>query len=62
MDHATGHYQIPLGYTYEMRGNGVYGNYGFVLPPTLILANAQEVMASLIGMVQGARAIGYLQN
>lgn len=60
VDHAYGQYRIPIGYTYEMRGNGVYGNHGFVLPPQWIIPNCQEVMASLVAMVASARTYGYL--
>lgn len=41
-DHAWGRYNISLAYTYEMRGNGPYGNFGFVLPPHLIIPNCEE--------------------
>ncbi|KAG5672021.1 hypothetical protein PVAND_002183 [Polypedilum vanderplanki] len=59
-DHAYGHHGIKLAYTLEMRGNGNYGNYGFVLPPQFIIPNAQEVIAGLVGLVRSARTFGYL--
>ena len=43
-----------------MRGNGVYGNYGFVLPPNLIRPNAIEIVAGLKAMVNEAKRLGYL--
>lgn len=55
-----GAYGIPIGYTYEMRGNGAYGRFGFVLPPVWIIPNGQEVLNSLIGMVMKSRDLGYL--
>ncbi|CRL06537.1 CLUMA_CG019442, isoform A [Clunio marinus] len=61
-DHAYGHHRIPLSYTYEMRGNGDYGNHGFVLPPEFIIPNGKEVLASLVGMVQKSRQLGYFKN
>jgi carboxypeptidase A len=59
-DHAYGAHGIPLSYTIEMRGNGVYGNYGFVLPPNLIRPNAIEVVAGLKAMINEAKRLGYL--
>lgn len=61
IDHAYGEHGIPITYTYEMRGNGAYGNYGFFLPPEFIIPNAVEVVNSLIGMVMQARELGYLR-
>lgn len=43
-----------------MRGNGVYGNHGFVLPASLIIPNSLEVFDGVIAMVREARALGYL--
>ena len=43
-----------------MRGNGPYGNYGFVLPPHLIIPNAEEVTESLIALVSKSREYGLL--
>lgn len=60
VDHAYGAHKIPLGFTYEMRGNGAYGNYGFVLPANLILPNAREVVASLVTLIEKTRDAGYL--
>lgn len=54
-DHAYGQYGIPISYTYEMRGTGDYGNYGFFLPPEHIIPNAEEVLESFIGLVKKAR-------
>jgi hypothetical protein len=59
-DHAYGAHGIPLSYTVEMRGNGVYGNFGFVLPPSLIRPNAIEIVAGLKGMINEAKRLGYL--
>jgi Zinc carboxypeptidase len=60
VDHAYGEHKIPIGYVYEMRGSGNYGNYGFFLPPQFIIPNGEEVVASLVGLVQRARDFGYL--
>ena len=60
VDHAYGHHKIPIAYTYEMRGNGDYGRFGFFLPKELIIPNAEEVLDSLKGLVQKAREFGYL--
>ncbi|CRK92462.1 CLUMA_CG006024, isoform A [Clunio marinus] len=62
IDHAYGHHGIPITYTYEMRGSGTYGNYGFFLPPQFIIPNGVEVLQSLIGLVSKAREFGYLVN
>lgn len=43
-----------------MRGNGAYGNHGFVLPANLIIANSLEVFDGFIAMVRESRARGYL--
>lgn len=51
-DHAYGHYNIPISYTYEMRGVNLGG---FVLPPEHIIPNAEEILESYIGLVQKAR-------
>ena len=60
-DHFYGLYGIPIAYTYEMRGNGNYGQFGFFLPPELIIPNAEEVLESLIGLVKKAREFEYLK-
>jgi hypothetical protein len=41
-----------------MRGNGPYGNYGFVLPATQILPNAEEVLDGVVAMIREARRFG----
>jgi carboxypeptidase A len=61
VDHAYGAHGIPITFTYEMRGNGNYGNFGFFLPPQFIIPNAEEILASLVGMVQKSRDHGYLE-
>lgn len=60
VDHAVAHHGIPIGYTFEMRGNGAYGNYGFFLPPEFIIPNAEEITSALVGLVQRARDYNYL--
>lgn len=60
MDHAYGFHNIPITYTYEMRGDGDYGNFGFFLPPQFIIPNAEEITASLIAMVHKSREYGLL--
>lgn len=59
-DHAYGHFNIPLSFTFEMRGNGAYGHFGFFLPPEFIIPNAEEILESYIGLVQKAREFGRL--
>lgn len=61
-DHAFGHYNIPLTFTYEMRGSGDYGDFGFFLPPEFIIPNAEEILEALIGLVQKAREFGRFVN
>jgi carboxypeptidase A len=61
-DHAYGQYGIPISFTYEMRGSGDYGNFGFFLPPEYIIPNAEEVMESFIGLVRRARDFGRFPN
>lgn len=61
VDHAYGHHNIPIGYTFEMRGSGSYGNFGFFLPPQFIIPNGREIVASLIGLVEKAREFDYLK-
>lgn len=60
VDHAYGQNGIPVAYTFEMRGDGDYGNFGFFLPPEFIVPNAEEVLEGLKGLVQEARKFGYL--
>jgi hypothetical protein len=43
-----------------MRGSGTYGNFGFFLPSEFIVPNGEEVLESLIGLVQKAREFGYV--
>lgn len=42
----------------EMRGNGPYGNFGFVLPPEHILPNSREVLKGFIALIRDARRFG----
>jgi Zinc carboxypeptidase len=60
VDHAYGHHKIPIAYTYEMRGSGTYGNFGFFLPSEFIVPNGEEVLESLIALVAKAREFGYV--
>lgn len=60
VDHLYGKYGIPIVYTFEMRGSGTYGNYGFVLPPRFIIPNAEEILQSFIALVGETRMFGYL--
>ena len=62
VDHAFGEHKIPIGYTYEMRGSGDYGRFGFFLPPEFIVPNAEEILNSLVGLVTQAREFGYLRG
>lgn len=54
-DHSHGAHHVPISFTVEMRGNGAYGNYGFVLPADHILPNAEEVFDGIIAMIHKAR-------
>lgn len=58
-DHAYAVHNIPLSYTIEMRGNGHYGNYAFVLPPEFIKINAIEIFTGIKGMIAEAKRHGY---
>lgn len=42
----------------EMRGNGDYGNFGFMLPPRFIKPNVEEVFAGFIALIHEARDFG----
>ena len=44
-----------------MRGNGVYGNHGFFLPPEFIIPNGEEIVESIVGLVKKTQEFGYLQ-
>jgi hypothetical protein len=57
-DHTYGHHGIPISFTVEMRGNGDYGSYGFFLPATHILPNAQEVLKGFTALIHRARDFG----
>lgn len=59
IDHAFGYHNISVAYTYEMRGNGLYGNYGFFLPAQLIIPNAEEMLASMVGLIEKSREYGH---
>jgi hypothetical protein len=60
VDHVYARHGIKIGYTFEMRGNGKYGNYGFFLPAEFILPNAIELVSSFESFVKKAREFGYL--
>lgn len=61
VDHAYGEHNIPIAYTFEMRGNGDYGNYGFFLPERFIIPNSEEILQGIIGLVERSRDLGYLR-
>ncbi|XP_055708910.1 zinc carboxypeptidase-like [Phlebotomus papatasi] len=57
------HYSLGIpGFTYEFRNvdteTGEF--YGYVAPPDQILPNAEEVLDSLIALVEKARELGYM--
>jgi hypothetical protein len=60
VDHVYVNHGIKIAYTYEMRGNGKYGNFGFFLPAEFIIPNAIEVVGSFESFVKKAREFGYL--
>lgn len=47
---------MPIVYLFELRD---VGEYGFLLPPELIIANNEEIVAGLVEMDRVARQIGY---
>ncbi|CAH2094778.1 unnamed protein product [Euphydryas editha] len=51
--------KVPLVYVYEFRDNGTYG---FLLPPSQILPNSEEVMDSLLELIHQAKRLGYLNS
>lgn len=55
VDWVKQEYQTPLTYVYELRDDG---DYGFVLPPWLILPNNLEIVDSIIAMFQEAAKRG----
>lgn len=55
-DHAYGHYKTPLVFTYEMREGP---ENIFILPPEEIIPNSEEVLASLIAIIQTGKTRGY---
>lgn len=55
-DHAYGYYQTPLVFTYEMREGP---ENIFILPPEEIIPNSEEVLASLIAIIQTGKSRGY---
>jgi hypothetical protein len=59
-DHVYGEHGIKISFTFEMRGNGDYGNYGFFLPERFIIPNSIEVVGGLIAFVEKAKDFGYL--
>ncbi|CAG9808221.1 unnamed protein product [Chironomus riparius] len=57
-DHTHGAHEIPISFTVEMRGNGDYGNFGFMLPARFIKPNVEEVLAGFIALIHEARNYG----
>lgn len=55
-DHAYGHYKTPLVFTYEMREGP---ENIFILPPDQIIENSEEVLASLVAIIQTGKSLGY---
>lgn len=45
---------IPIPYTIELRDKG---EYGFILPPEMILPVAKEVLDGFVGMISAAKEI-----
>jgi hypothetical protein len=56
-DHAYGHFNTSLAYTYEMRHSDTGSR--FVLPADQIIPNAEEILESLMAMVGKAEELGY---
>lgn len=57
VDWIKGVHDTPLVYLYEFRD---LGRNGFVLPAEQIIPNAEEVLDSIVVLVQKSREIGYL--
>jgi Zinc carboxypeptidase len=57
IDWAHGAAQTPIAYTYEFRDTG---ETGFELPPEQIIPNAEEVLDSLVALIDEALKLGYL--
>ena len=57
-DHAYGHFNTSLAYTYELRA-GRSTPSRFILPPEEIQPNCEEIFDSLIALVSKAKEFGY---
>lgn len=55
-DHAYGYYETPLVFTYEMREGP---ENIFILPPEEIIPNSEEILASLVAIIQTGKTLGY---
>ncbi|XP_063698040.1 zinc carboxypeptidase-like [Culicoides brevitarsis] len=59
IDWVKGVYDTPFVFVIEMRDTGTYG---FMLPADQIVPNAEEILDSLVTMVQEARKLGYFDQ
>ncbi|KAJ0173495.1 hypothetical protein K1T71_010644 [Dendrolimus kikuchii] len=55
-DWVKGGANVPIVYLFELRD---IGEFGFLLPPELIISNNEEIVAGLVEMDRVARQIGY---
>lgn len=58
-DHAYGHFNTPLVFTYEMREGP---DSIFILPPEQIDINALEVFTSLLALIEKSKELNYFQK
>lgn len=56
MDWVKDKFKVPVVFTYELRDTG---KYGFLLPPSEIIPNCEEIIDSLIVMFNEAEKLGY---
>lgn len=56
VDFMYGNFGTQLAYTYEFRNR----QFSFLLPPEFIIPNAEEILDSIVGMVDRARFHGFL--
>jgi len=58
-DHAYGHFNTPLVFTYEMREGR--GESIFILPPEEIHPNSHEIFVSVLAVIEKGRELNYFQ-
>ncbi|XP_072929534.1 uncharacterized protein [Epargyreus clarus] len=58
-DWVKGGAHVPIVYLFELRD---VGEYGFLLPPHLIVPNNEEIVAALVEMDKVTRSLGYIPS